>query len=499
MKSLCLFLLLMSATFLLQAQKTPAKSSSDDLDAVISDLENNKSVKDRRINLRNIQFVTGKAVFTLQDRAYLDTLAIFMVKAPTLSMEISGYTDNVGREKLNNKLSQNRANAIKTYLIETKRINAKRLVASGYGPRNFIASNDTETGRAMNRRVELRILGLTNEVYYIVTKGGKRVPVNYVVTSKDNKTVSYRENEKAPLVRVPAASLDYIEYPDGTRRQVGAVAAMGQSGNSQESKRKLEHSGVDWMQGRSVNSSKVGDWFSGRFPKIGRWSVMANAGIMPLIVKAANINFAYVDESPSRDNLRNTIDLTEAQFAPGGQIGFEFSTDKFFMLRTQYHLAKSNQAGFSGFLVGIGKGFGKRGRFATNLDLTLGSAYLKLGQLVQNDVYIQVNSSTFYSKTVDIKFRNYFAALTPHISYDLGIGKGMNLRLAAGYSYSFNTKSRLIFKGKDANEKREKASEELSASNVNFRVGGVRQTEVNLFRFEGLYATVGFLYHLYAR
>ncbi|AXE18175.1 hypothetical protein DR864_10695 [Runella rosea] len=254
MKNTTLALILMSCMLsTLYAQQTASKSSSDDLDAVISDLENNKPVKDRRVRLRNIQFLTGKAVFSPEDRAYLDTIAVFLVKAPTITMEIGGYTDNVGSDKVNNRLSQTRANAIRNYLVKEQNITAARLRAVGYGKRNPVATNETEEGRYANRRVELKVLGLTNDVYYIVTKDGKRIPANYVVTSKDSKSVSYRENENAPLVRVPAASVEYIEYPDGTRRLIGSTNVINEAGEKvnapkpEEPTKELTHSGVDWL------------------------------------------------------------------------------------------------------------------------------------------------------------------------------------------------------------------------------------------------------------
>lgn len=223
----------MSCTLTISAQQTASKSSEDDLDAVISDLENNKPVKDRRVRLRNIQFVTGKAVFSPEDQAYLDTIAVFLVKAPTITMEIGGYTDNVGSDKVNNKLSRTRADAIKNYLVKERRITASRLKTVGYGKRNPVATNDTEEGRYANRRVELKVLGMTNDVYYIVTKEKGRIAVNYVVTSKDNQSVSYRENENSEITRVPASSVEYIEYPDGTRRLIGSTTVMNEGGGNE--------------------------------------------------------------------------------------------------------------------------------------------------------------------------------------------------------------------------------------------------------------------------
>ncbi len=413
-------------------------------------------------------------------------------------MEIGGYTDDVGTDRANNSLSLARANAIRKYLIEKRQITESRLKTVGYGEKNPIAPNTTDAGRAANRRVELKVLGLTDDVYYVVTKDGRRFPANYVVTSNDNQTVSYRENENAPLVRIPAASVDYIEYPDGTQRPVGMPTGPTVVTSPNDPVTPDESGTVGPPEGPGL-TERVGEWFITKFPKVGRWSLMANAGVMPLTVDQARIDFAYVDESPSKDNLTSVRNLKEATLAPGGQIGFDLATDKFVMLRAQYQFARSSQAGFSGFLFGVGKGFGKKGRFSANLDVTLGSAFLKMGNLVQNDVFIQVNDSRFYSQKVRIKFRNYFAALTPQLSYDLDLNEGMSLRLSGGYAYSFNTKSSLIFKGQDNENNNVKGREDISASNVSFRVNDSRQTEVNLFGLQGPYGTIGFLYHIYRR
>ena len=83
--------------------------------------------------------------------------AEILEKNPTMKVEIQGHTDNVGSEAFNQRLSENRANAVKEYLI-SKGISADRLKAVGYGQSNPIAPNDTEEGRAMNRRVGMKVL-----------------------------------------------------------------------------------------------------------------------------------------------------------------------------------------------------------------------------------------------------------------------------------------------------------------------------------------------------
>ena len=84
----------------------------------------------------------------------LDSVVNVLNKFPDVTVEIRGYTDNIGGIEINKAISQKRADAVKKYLI-SKGINADRLEAIGYGKANPIANNKTEEGRAQNRRVEL--------------------------------------------------------------------------------------------------------------------------------------------------------------------------------------------------------------------------------------------------------------------------------------------------------------------------------------------------------
>ena len=87
----------------------------------------------------------------------LDRLAIFLLANPTLSVEIAGHTDNAGDAAANIVLSTERAQAVKSYLVGN-RVDADRIRIKGYGSSQPIASNDTEEGRALNRRVEMRVI-----------------------------------------------------------------------------------------------------------------------------------------------------------------------------------------------------------------------------------------------------------------------------------------------------------------------------------------------------
>ena len=73
----------------------------------------------------------------------------------SLKLEIQGHTDNVGAAAANLKLSQDRAAAVKAYVVQTFGVGAARLTTAGLGDTKPIADNTTDDGRAQNRRVEL--------------------------------------------------------------------------------------------------------------------------------------------------------------------------------------------------------------------------------------------------------------------------------------------------------------------------------------------------------
>ena len=102
----------------------------------------------------NIEFDTGKWDIKPKYDNEIKQVADFMKAHPETKVVIQGHTDNVGTEASNIKLSQERADSVKAYLVDKFGIASDRLRAVGYGPNKPIASNDTEEGRQKNRRVE---------------------------------------------------------------------------------------------------------------------------------------------------------------------------------------------------------------------------------------------------------------------------------------------------------------------------------------------------------
>ncbi|MCW8128069.1 OmpA family protein [Microbulbifer halophilus] len=107
------------------------------------------------ITLENVHFELDSATLTPAARNSLQKVVRALRSQPGSAVEIAGHTDNQGNDAYNLKLSQQRANSVRTFLIRNG-VDADRLTAKGYGEQQPVESNATESGRAMNRRVEMR-------------------------------------------------------------------------------------------------------------------------------------------------------------------------------------------------------------------------------------------------------------------------------------------------------------------------------------------------------
>ena len=111
----------------------------------------------RSYRLDNVYFDFGKYTLRSESFAELDELVSYMKWKENERIEIGGHTDNVGNDPDNLKLSQQRAEAIRQYLIK-KGIQPARVIAKGYGASQPVADNSTDEGRQKNRRTEVKIL-----------------------------------------------------------------------------------------------------------------------------------------------------------------------------------------------------------------------------------------------------------------------------------------------------------------------------------------------------
>lgn len=132
-------------------------SEMDELKTVVQDLYLTPIKKGVGIRLNNIFFEHDKAELQKTSYTELDRLVKLLKLYEEWNIEIGGHTDNNGSDSYNKELSQKRAAAVRYYLIE-QGIDGSRLSAKGYGEEKPVATNDTDKGRAENRRVEFTIL-----------------------------------------------------------------------------------------------------------------------------------------------------------------------------------------------------------------------------------------------------------------------------------------------------------------------------------------------------
>src|ERR1700704_3056175 len=117
----------------------------------------------------------GSAVLSPDSKTKLDQLATKALNAKGYVVEVSGFTDTTGSVERNRALSQRRADNVIRYLVESHNIPLRRIVTPyGYGESHPVAENTSRTGRAQNRRVEVKLLvnkGLIQQAPAMTTSG----------------------------------------------------------------------------------------------------------------------------------------------------------------------------------------------------------------------------------------------------------------------------------------------------------------------------------------
>jgi outer membrane protein OmpA-like peptidoglycan-associated protein len=110
------------------------------------------------VNMQDVLFDTGKYTLKTPAQLALAKISGIISSHPGLNLQIEGYTDSTGTMELNQKLSEQRANSVRDFLL-TQGVNTNNMTAVGYGENYPVASNDTAAGRKLNRRVELVVSG----------------------------------------------------------------------------------------------------------------------------------------------------------------------------------------------------------------------------------------------------------------------------------------------------------------------------------------------------
>ncbi|MGD0730261.1 MAG: OmpA family protein [Terracidiphilus sp.] len=121
-------------------------------------LETRDSARGLIVSMSDVLFDTGKYTLKPGAREKLAKVAGILIAYPSLNIEVGGYTDNVGGDDMNQTLSENRAGAVRDYMVQ-EGVQANSVSAKGFGNSLPVASNDNSAGRQENRRVELVVSG----------------------------------------------------------------------------------------------------------------------------------------------------------------------------------------------------------------------------------------------------------------------------------------------------------------------------------------------------
>jgi len=121
-------------------------------------LQTRDSARGLIVSMSDVLFDTGQYSLKPGAREKLAKVAGILLAYPGLNIEVGGYTDNVGGDDMNQKLSENRADSVRAYLVQ-QGVTTNSVSARGFGNTLPVASNDSSAGRQQNRRVELLVSG----------------------------------------------------------------------------------------------------------------------------------------------------------------------------------------------------------------------------------------------------------------------------------------------------------------------------------------------------
>jgi outer membrane protein OmpA-like peptidoglycan-associated protein len=149
-----------------RANAAEANKSAQDANAVRerllgqlnSVLATSESARGLIVNMSDVLFDTGRYTLMGDTKISLAKVAGILQAYPGLKLQVEGYTDSVGSDQLNQKLSENRASAVRDFLV-SQGVSMDNISATGYGKASPVADNGTTAGRAQNRRVQLVVSG----------------------------------------------------------------------------------------------------------------------------------------------------------------------------------------------------------------------------------------------------------------------------------------------------------------------------------------------------
>ncbi|EON76340.1 hypothetical protein ADIS_3468 [Lunatimonas lonarensis] len=474
--SFAIFLIGITVSFIAQSQSVSAS-----MDTLFHWVNSNQAIEGRVLNLPHIQYETNSHDLTRESKMAIDTLVYGLQEVNNLAISIGGHTDDVGDERYNIELSERRAQAVYNYLID-KGIEVDRLDFRGFGKSSPLVPNTSAANRALNRRVEI-VLKLRDDIQVehvsqsIYLANGRVIPVKEY--SIEETVLSYQQYGSKERYTEPLSNVQYILGVDGRRRYENPTFGFRETSTK--------------ASPTPVTPPKVPanpNDYSGYYIGVGGRSTN---------IESVLISLNYVDESPSRDSFSGEKTLKEQEFGISFDFGLQYGN-----LRG-YHMefggsGITGSVNFLAFHIGYGNNFalGATGKTIIRpvLGLEFGRAKSPMGKIVNNDTYIRVNQTDFYSDEVAIKIISNQGTIKPRVDLCFPAKRVDNhslFSLSLGYSYNIYSNEPMIkFTGTNSAGESVRAKENLEDDNVDFRMDGARSTEKLPFNLNGPF--VGFSY-----
>ena len=226
----------------------------------------------------------------------------------------------------------------------------------------------------------------------------------------------------------------------------------------------------------------------------GKYSYLfLDLGARPLVHGGNAVSFRYVDESPSRDNLRTSFTLDPLKNIYGFRAGFLQGQTNHFGWQGDIGFAFGKKiTSFSAFLGG---GYDiQKNRLLIRPSLSAGFCHtsFKIGDVENNDVYIQVNDVKFYSKTASVYYTANAFLIKPEVLFSYPITPTYAIRFHIGYTLQVTGgEGGLDFSGQDQDKKNLSSTETLSAQNVYLSFNNNQYKDKSPFKYSGLNFGVG--------
>lgn len=477
--------LLIAATFLnlfmLYGNSAQAQSMTSSMDTLYHWVNSNQSIEGRVLNLPHLQYETNDYLLTERSKMSIDTLVMGLQEVENIAIAIEGYTDDIGDEQYNLELSEKRAESVYNYLIQND-IDADRLRYNGFGASNPLVPNTSEENRSLNRRVEI-VLKLRDDIQVeqvsqsVYLNNGTVIPVKEYTIDASN--LSYLQYGSSSRKTEPLGNVQYIVGTDGARKYENPMSGFDEA-VPQDNPTKVAPPTAP------VDPNE----YSGYYIGIGSRSTNIESALMAL---------NYVDESPSMDSFSGEKTIKEQDYGIAFDFGVQFGN-----LRG-YHIELggsgiTGSVNFLAFHMAYGYNFAlgatNKVIFRPVLGIEFGRAKAPMGDITNNDEYIRVNDTDFYSDNVGIKIISNQGTVKPRFDFAFPFNKKEGhsiLSVTAGYSYNIYSNEPMIkFAGDNGSGESLRAKEKLDETNVDFSLNGARSTEKLPFNLNGPFVGIGF-------